>query len=181
MPSEFADFLHAMPEPDMPPRVNRGLCSSPRHARHRETRDARLLAKQVGEHLTWALEPHAPDARPGPRFSRSARDHRAPANRGPPRSGSLSGPASHPPRDAGPDAHPEDTMDGTGPGVIRGIERVTGETFNAETGQWTRDGYDLLEVRIRRGTTIDGAVVALCPDADGTVTADVCIDGPPAP
>jgi hypothetical protein len=42
------------------------------------------------------------------------------------------------------------------------------------------DGYDLLAVRIRRGT-IDGAIVALCPDADGVVTADVCIDGPPVP
>jgi hypothetical protein len=72
-------------------------------------------------------------------------------------------------------------MDGTDPDVIRGIERVTGETFNAETGQWTRDGYDRLEVRIRRGTTIDGAVVALCPDEHGVVTADVCIDGPPVP
>ena len=43
------------------------------------------------------------------------------------------------------------------------------------------DGYDLLLVRIRRGTTVNGAVVALCPDADGVVTADVCIDGPPVP
>jgi hypothetical protein len=43
------------------------------------------------------------------------------------------------------------------------------------------DGYDLLAVRIRRGTVIDGAIVALCPDADGVVTADVCIDGPPRP
>ena len=41
------------------------------------------------------------------------------------------------------------------------------------------DGYDLLAVRIRRGTTIDGAIVALCPDEHGVVTADVCIDGPP--
>jgi hypothetical protein len=40
---------------------------------------------------------------------------------------------------------------------------------------------DRLEVRIRRGTTIDGAIVALCPDEHGVVTADVCIDGPPAP
>ncbi len=31
------------------------------------------------------------------------------------------------------------------------------------------------------GTTIDGAIVALCPAGDGTVTADVCIDGPPVP
>ena len=29
------------------------------------------------------------------------------------------------------------------------------------------DGYDLLAVRIRRGTTINGAIVALCPDAAG--------------
>lgn len=43
------------------------------------------------------------------------------------------------------------------------------------------DGYDLLAVRIRRGTTIDGAIVALCPDGNGNVTADVCIDGPPVP
>ena len=43
------------------------------------------------------------------------------------------------------------------------------------------DGYDLLAVRIKRGTTINGAIVALCPDADGVVTADVCIDGPPIP
>ena len=43
------------------------------------------------------------------------------------------------------------------------------------------DGYDRLEVRIARGTTIDGAVVALCPDEQGAVTADVCIDGPPVP
>ena len=43
------------------------------------------------------------------------------------------------------------------------------------------DGYDRLEVRIPAGTTIDGAVVALCPDEHGTVTADVCIDGPPVP
>ena len=43
------------------------------------------------------------------------------------------------------------------------------------------EDYDLLVVRIRRGTTINGAVVALCPDPDGVVTADVCIDGPPVP
>ena len=41
--------------------------------------------------------------------------------------------------------------------------------------------YDLLEVRIPRGTVIDGAIVALCPDEGGAVTADVCIDGPPVP
>ncbi len=40
---------------------------------------------------------------------------------------------------------------------------------------------DLLEVRIPPGTTIDGAVVALCPAADGSIVADVRIDGPPAP
>jgi len=46
------------------------------------------------------------------------------------------------------------------------------------------DGYDVYAVRIPRGTTINGAVIALCPaesDADGVVTADVCIDGPPRP
>ena len=64
------------------------------------------------------------------------------------------GPASLPP-DAGPDASPQEiTMD---------------------------DGYDLLAVRIERGTTINGAIVALCPDEHGKVTADVCIDGPPVP
>jgi hypothetical protein len=72
-------------------------------------------------------------------------------------------------------------MDGTDPDVIRGIERVTGETFNAETGQWTRDGYDRLEVRIPAGTTIDGAIVALAEHVGGTITADVCIPGPPVP
>ena len=40
--------------------------------------------------------------------------------------------------------------------------------------------YDRLEVLIPSGTTIDGAVVALCPGPDG-VTADVRIDGPPVP
>ena len=69
------------------------------------------------------------------------------------------------------------------PDIIRGIERVTGETFDAGTGQWTRDGYDRLEVLIPADTTIDGAVVALCPDEDDPdiVVADVCIDGPPVP
>jgi hypothetical protein len=43
------------------------------------------------------------------------------------------------------------------------------------------DGYDLLAVRIKRGTTINGAIVALCPAEDGTIVADVCIDGPPVP
>jgi hypothetical protein len=43
------------------------------------------------------------------------------------------------------------------------------------------DGWDRLEVRIRRGTVVNGAVVALCPDEQGVVTADVCIDGPPVP
>jgi hypothetical protein len=41
--------------------------------------------------------------------------------------------------------------------------------------------YGRLEVRIRRGTTIGGAIVALCPAEDGTIVADVCIDGPPVP
>ena len=67
------------------------------------------------------------------------------------------------------------------PDIIRGIERVNGETFDAGTGQWTRDGYDRLEVLIARGTTINGAIVALCPAEGGTVVADVCIDGPPVP
>jgi hypothetical protein len=35
-------------------------------------------------------------------------------------------------------------------------------------------------IRIPPGTTIDGAIVALCPDGDDVV-ADVCIDGPPVP
>jgi hypothetical protein len=45
------------------------------------------------------------------------------------------------------------------------------------------DGYDLLVVRIRRGTTINGAIVALCPTEDDPeiVIADVCIPGPPVP
>lgn len=43
------------------------------------------------------------------------------------------------------------------------------------------DGYDLLVARIRRGTTVNGAIVALCPAEDGTIVADVCIDGPPVP
>ena len=63
------------------------------------------------------------------------------------------------------------------PDIIRGIKRVTGETFNADTGQWTRaidDGYDLLAVRIRRGTTIDGAIVALCPDAARRTSPPTC-------
>ena len=52
--------------------------------------------------------------------------------------------------------------------------------------QWREESesgilYDDLKVRIRRGTTINGAVVALCPAEDGTVVADVCIDGPPVP
>ena len=42
------------------------------------------------------------------------------------------------------------------------------------------DMQDLL-IRIPSGTTINGAIVALCPAPDGTVVADVCIDGPPVP
>jgi hypothetical protein len=42
------------------------------------------------------------------------------------------------------------------------------------------DGYDRLEVLIPAGTTIDGAIVALCPGPPGVI-ADVCIDGPPVP
>ena len=51
----------------------------------------------------------------------------------------------------------------------------------AEARRAMDDGYDLLEVRIGRGTTINGAIVALCPAQDGSVVADVCIDGPPVP
>ena len=36
-------------------------------------------------------------------------------------------------------------------------------------------------IRIPAGTTINGAIVALCPAEDGTIVADVCIDGPPVP
>ena len=43
------------------------------------------------------------------------------------------------------------------------------------------DGYDLLAVRILRGTNTDGAIVALCPNEHGVITADVCIPGPPRP
>ncbi len=44
------------------------------------------------------------------------------------------------------------------------------------------DGYYLYAVRIPPGTTIDGAVIALYPAADGNIIiADVCIDGPPVP
>jgi len=43
------------------------------------------------------------------------------------------------------------------------------------------EDYDLLLVRVPAGTNPDGAIVALCPDADGLVFADVCIDGPPVP
>ena len=39
---------------------------------------------------------------------------------------------------------------------------------------------DLL-IRIPSRTTINGAIVALCPAEDGTIVADVCIDGPPVP
>jgi hypothetical protein len=54
-------------------------------------------------------------------------------------------------------------------------------TYGVTPDPATADGYDRLEVRIKHGTTIDGAIVALCPDANGIVTADVCIDGPPVP
>ena len=67
-------------------------------------------------------------------------------------------------------------MDGTG------IAAEFQSYEESESGTlFVGDGYDRLEVRIRRGTTIDGAVVALCPAEDGTITADVCIDGPPVP
>jgi hypothetical protein len=59
------------------------------------------------------------------------------------------------------------------------------DQFLGDTSGWQPTGvqpmYDRLEVRIRRGTTIDGAVVALGQDVNGVVTADVCIDGPPVP
>ena len=44
------------------------------------------------------------------------------------------------------------------------------------------DMQDLL-IRIPSGTTINGAIVALCPALDDPdiVVADVCIDGPPVP
>ena len=57
-------------------------------------------------------------------------------------------------------------MDGTDPDVVRGIERVTGETFNAETGQWAREN-----------PVIDGAVAELTQESDGTVTAEIRIPG----
>ena len=44
--------------------------------------------------------------------------------------------------------------------------------------------YITYAVRIPRGTTVNGAIIALCPvesDEDGYITADVCIDGPPVP
>ena len=43
------------------------------------------------------------------------------------------------------------------------------------------DAYDWRQVRLPAGATIDGAVIALAEEADGTITADVCIDGPPVP
>ena len=42
------------------------------------------------------------------------------------------------------------------------------------------DGWDLIQVRVPRGTTVSGAVVELCP-GESAVTAVVRIDGPPAP
>ena len=66
--------------------------------------------------------------------------------------------ARRPPPGAGPDAYPEDTMDTFGSPELR-------ETL----------------IRIPAGTTINGAIVALCPAEDGTIVADVCIDGPPVP
>ena len=60
----------------------------------------------------------------------------------------TSGPALTPPG-AGPDASPEGIMD---------------------------DGWDLIQVRVPRGTTVSGAVVELCP-GEGAVTAVVRIAG----
>jgi hypothetical protein len=56
-------------------------------------------------------------------------------------------------------------------------------TYGVTPAAAMADGYDLLVVRIKPGTIIDGAVVALCPDPDddAIVIADVCIDGPPVP
>jgi hypothetical protein len=54
------------------------------------------------------------------------------------------------------------------PDVIRGIERVTGETFNAETGQW---------VRGQSQPAIDGSVAELQLNGDGTITAEIRIPG----
>jgi hypothetical protein len=39
----------------------------------------------------------------------------------------------------------------------------------------------MVPVRIPVSTTINGAIVALCPAEDGSVVADVCIPGPPVP
>ncbi len=68
-------------------------------------------------------------------------------------------------------------------GKLTAVAQVVGTPHLAGAGTITTpaDGYDRLEVRIRRGTAIDGAVVALCPAADGSIVADVCIDGPPVP
>jgi aspartyl-tRNA synthetase len=52
-------------------------------------------------------------------------------------------------------------------------------TYGTTPDATMADGYDRLEVLIKADTTIDGAIVALCPAEDGTVVADVCIDGPP--
>ena len=73
-------------------------------------------------------------------------------------------------------------MDGNGPAPVIGYI-VDGKTWHPSDVTIVRqdDGYDWPTVRIARGTTINGAIVALCPDADGLVFADVCIDGPPVP
>jgi hypothetical protein len=56
---------------------------------------------------------------------------------------------------------------------------LTTGTYGTTPDATMDDGYDLLAVRIRRGTKVNGAIVALCPDEHGVITADVCIDGPP--
>ena len=68
----------------------------------------------------------------------------------------------------------------SGTGIVRNGPRADCPAHGDED-RTRDDGYDLLAVRIRRGTVINGAIVALCPDGNGNVTADVCIDGPPVP
>ena len=73
-------------------------------------------------------------------------------------------------------------MDGNGPAPVIGY-LVDGKLLHPSNVTIVRqdDGYDWLNVRIPRTATINGAIVALCPDEQGVVTADVCIDGPPRP
>jgi hypothetical protein len=71
---------------------------------------------------------------------------------------------------------------------LTAVAQVVGTPHLAGAGTFTTtatmdDDYDFLVVRIARGTTINGAIVALCPGEQNrnVVTADVCIDGPPVP